>query len=190
MYVESNDPRKYHRSNFKHNMGASRRTDWADSTVIICSSCGNGYRWLFISVTKPDEILQVPVRRERCSETWRRVVWYIDTDVSGWPVASRSYPQAASAEVLVSAGLVQKTTVAQLVRISAPFMRFITALTTASYIEGQQNSLNKLTRYSFTSVSILSSKPASGSRSRDRIPVKVRFSTARPHRPWGRPSLM
>ena len=177
-------------SNFKHNMGASHRTDWADSTVMIRSSYGNGYRWLVIAVRTPGEILQGPVCREWCSETWRRVVWYIDTDVSEWSVASRSYPPVESAEVLAFAGLVQKMTVAHLVRNSDLIMRFITALKTASYIEGQQNSIQKLTRCSFTSILILPSETASGSRSADRIQVKVRFSTARPHRPWGLSSLL
>jgi len=76
MYVASNDPRKYQRSNFKHGKGASHRTDWADSTVMICSSYGNGYSWLFITVTTPGEILQGPVCRERCSGTCRSTVWY------------------------------------------------------------------------------------------------------------------
>ena len=136
MYVDSNDPWKYHRSNFKHNMVASHRTDWVESTVMIRSSYGNGYRWLFITVRTAGEILQGPVCREPSSETWRLVVWYIDTDVSEWPVASRSYPKGESAKVLVSASLVQKMTGAWLVRNSALLIKFTTALKTTSYIEG------------------------------------------------------
>ena len=174
-------------------MGVSHRTDWADSTVMICSSYGNGYRWLFITVLTPGEILQGPVCMGQlfwdvapCSmvhiHPCFRVTCCFSKILISCICRSVCLCSSRSEDDRCSAG--------KKLRPSYETVRYITALTTAIYIEGQKNSIHKLTSYSFTSVLILSSKLVTGSRSGDRIPLKMRFSAARPHRPWGPPSLM